>query len=567
MIDDGTARLAAALAEPLERSAAGQRLAAHVGATALIILVHDPDVDAFLPAPGFSQTLPGGAAWRDFLRQARRPGVHHGHVGYPAADQLAPAVSHTSPGAMLIFVGAACDAARVESIGTLAPLLASTLRAEHAALMARGELKVAQAHARQTEALARALDAARAEVERAVMELERQARDLDDARARAEEATEAKDEFLAMLGHELRNPLSPILTALQLMRLKKQSSREQDVIERQVGSLMRLVDDLLDVSRITRGKIELRKERVELSDIAARAIEMASPVLEKKRQVLAVDIPARGLVVDADPSRLAQVLANLLTNAAKYSDNDTEIVFAAEGVGHHVRCRVKDQGIGIGPEMLHRVFDAFVQHRQALDRSQGGLGLGLTIVRSLVQMHGGTVRVHSQGEGKGSEFIVELPRAIGDAPQIPGSRPEASVTTPRRMSRSLERVLVVDDNDDAAMLISEALEALGYTVRTAPDGPAALRIAEEFAPQVALLDIGLPVMDGYELAQRLRDMRNLLTLRLVAVTGYGQGEDKRRSREVGFDAHLVKPIALDELQHVFDSFRRPPVPGSRGAHQ
>jgi len=558
MLDQATVRLAAALADSSERGVAAERLAMHLGVVALLILVEDPIVEAFLPAPGFPQTMPGGAVWRDFLRAARDPGVYRGELGYPTAKQLVPAVAHTDHGIVLIFVGKECDSTLLESVTSVMPLLASTFRAEHATLVARGELKVAQDHARQAEILARALDAARAEVERTVQELERQARALVEARARAEEATQAKDEFLAMLGHELRNPLSPILTALQLMRLKNQSSREQDVIERQVESLMRLVDDLLDVSRITRGKIELRKERVELAELAARAIEMASPVLEKKRQVLAVDIPRRGLLVEVDPSRLAQVLANLLTNAAKYSDTDTEIVFAAERDDAHVRVRVKDRGVGIGPEMLNRVFDLFVQHRQSIDRSQGGLGLGLAIVRSLILMHGGTVRAYSDGEGKGSEFVVELPGAVGEVPLALPSQPLASVNGLRRNALSPERVLVVDDNEDATMLISEALDSLGYVVRTAPDGPTALRIAEEFKPQVALLDLGLPVMDGYELARRLRETTSISTLRLIAVTGYGQAEDKRRSQQVGFDAHLVKPIALHQLQQVFESL----CPGS-----
>jgi CheY-like chemotaxis protein len=384
------------------------------------------------------------------------------------------------------------------------------------------------------------------------VELERQTRELQDARARAEDATRAKDDFLAMLGHELRNPLSPILTALQLMRLKNQSSHEQDVIERQVATLMRLVDDLLDVSRITRGKIELRKERIEFAEIAARAIEMASPILESKRQVLTVDIPPRGLLVDGDPSRLAQVFSNLLTNAAKYSDADTKISFAAAGDDRHLRIRVKDQGIGLTPEMQQRVFDLFVQNRQSIDRSQGGLGLGLAIVRSLVLLHGGTVRATSEGEGSGSEFVVELPRAASDVSLV---RPSGSTAAASRLVRKAahpQRILVVDDNEDAAQLLSEALVALGYVVRTAADGPAALRMAEEFSPHVALLDIGLPVMDGYELAQRLRATDTRGGLRLIAVTGYGQSEDKVRSQAAGFEVHLVKPLALDQLQQVFD---------------
>ena len=457
-------------------------------------------------------------------------------------------------GLLLVFIGA-CDPEECQVVGSIAPLLAATLNAEHAALVARGELAVARNHARQAETLAQALDVTRSDHERSLRELERQAHELQEARARAEEAAQAKDEFLAMLGHELRNPLSPIVTALQLMRLKDQSSREQDIIERQVASLMRLVDDLLDVSRITQGKIELRKTRIELAEVAARAIEMASPMLEKKQQRLSVDIPARGCIVDVDPSRLAQVLANLLTNASKYSDANTQIVFTAGREDGHVRISVCDHGIGISAEMLPVVFDLFVQNRQSIARSQGGLGLGLAIVRSLVALHGGTVTAHSQGEGKGSEFAVQLPLAEGSVAPAPSTQPLTTLAGLQRKSRDVERVLVVDDNDDATTLINEALDSLGYEVRTAPDGPAALRIATEFKPQVALLDIGLPVMDGYELARRLRAAPGLGALRLVAVTGYGQREDKRRSKQAGFEAHLVKPVGLRQLQQVFEAFR------------
>ena len=548
-----TVRLAAALADVTGRPAAAERLARHLGASALVILVKDADVAAFVPAPGFQPTLPGGPAWRSLLQAPPQAGIHRGELEYPAPGTLVPAYVLAEAGLLLVFIGA-CDPRELQAMGSITPLLASTLNAEHAVLVARGELAVARNQARQAETLAQALDTARAEHEHSLRELERQTRELHEARARAEEGAQAKDEFLAMLGHELRNPLSPIVTALQLMRLKNQSSREQDIIERQVASLMRLVDDLLDVSRITEGKIELRKARVELAEVAARAIEMASPMLEKKQQRLSVDIPARGCIVDADASRLAQVLANLLTNASKYSDANTEIVFRAGCQDRMVRISVRDQGIGISPQMLDTVFDLFVQNRQSIARSQGGLGLGLAIVRSLVALHGGTVTAHSKGEGQGSEFVVQLPLAAGSVALLP-AQTLTTVAGLHRKGRDAARVLVVDDNDDATALINEALDSLGYEVRTAPDGLAALRIAAEFKPQVALLDIGLPVMDGYELAQRLRASPGLEALRLVAVTGYGQRKDKRRSKLAGFDAHLVKPVGLRQLQQVFETFR------------
>ena len=521
-------------------------LAAHLQAVAFVALVEDADVGALVPAVGFPQTLPGGPAWRTFLSSLTSPGLHHGTVTYPTRDIPVPAMAWSASQSVMIFIGPDCDVPMVRSLETVIPLLSSILRAEQAAFSAAGELRVAQDHARQAEALAAALDTARADGEDALQQLARQTRALAAAHARAEDAVRAKDEFLAMLGHELRNPLSPILTALQLMRMNGQASWEQEVIERQVSNLKNLVDDLLDVARITGGKIDLRRERIELSAVATRAIELASPLLERKQQTLVVDIPAQGLLIDGDPFRLAQVFANLLTNAAKYSDAGSRVEFAASCAGDRVQVRVRDHGIGLEPEMLDRVFELFVQQRQSADRSDGGLGLGLAIVRSLLSLHGGTVRAQSQGKGFGSEFIVDLPVAESAAAPsaLAALSAESTVVAP---SAASQRILVVDDNDDARQLLAEALTALGYVVRRASDGPEALRIAEIFKPHVALLDIGLSVMDGYELAGHLREKAAGAALRLIAVTGYGQSSDKRRALAAGFDAHLVKPVALEEL--------------------
>jgi signal transduction histidine kinase/DNA-binding response OmpR family regulator len=372
-------------------------------------------------------------------------------------------------------------------------------------------------------------------------------RQLQASEAKAEAANRAKDEFLAVLGHELRNPLAPILTALQIMRLRDRDigAKERAIIERQAQHLVRLVDDLLDVSRITRGKIELKTERVELADVVARAIEMTSPVLEQRQHRLGVHVPARGFAVDGDPDRLAQVVANLLANAAKYTERGGRITVSAERCGDRLAVRVEDTGIGIAPEMLPRVFDMFVQEQQALDRSRGGLGLGLTIVRSLVAMHGGTVEVHSEGRNRGSEFVVALPAAVVRQPA--GAGPAAAPNGARRDAGSGHRILVVDDNEDAAELLASALEIMGYTARVANDGPEALKLAAEFDPDLALLDIGLPVMDGYELARRLHDDPGLRRVPLIAVTGYGQPSDRQRSEAAGFDAHLVKPVDIERV--------------------
>jgi signal transduction histidine kinase len=368
-------------------------------------------------------------------------------------------------------------------------------------------------------------------------------------RAAAEAASLMKDQFLAMLGHELRNPLAPMVTALQLLRMRGNSSREQDILERQVGHLTRLVDDLLDVSRITRGKIELRKRPIELSEAVESALEMATPLLEQRRHRLEVEVPREGLRVDADPERLAQVVLNLLTNAAKYSDMGSAIRVEARRIsGERVRISVADEGVGIAAEMLDKVFDLFVQQPQTLERAKGGLGLGLTIVRNIVELHGGSVSVSSAGPGRGSEFVIELPLLPGhvstaEGPLLPESGVENDADHPR--------VMIVDDNSDAAEMLGEVLRTLGYDTASAPDGPTALTSVRTFRPDVALIDIGLPVMDGYELAQRLRETADETgRLKLVAVTGYGLESDRRRAREAGFDSFLVKPVDVAQLARV-----------------
>jgi signal transduction histidine kinase len=374
---------------------------------------------------------------------------------------------------------------------------------------------------------------------------------INGLREAAEAANRAKDEFLAMLGHELRNPLSPIVTALQVMKLQGPagSERARIVIERQVNHLVRLVDDLLDVSRIARGKVALKKEPLELADIIGKAIEMVSPLLEQRAHTLIVDVP-RGLHLTGDPTRLSQVVSNLLTNAAKYTPAAGRITLHAQHSEDYLVLRVRDTGIGMAPEVLPRIFDLFVQERQAIDRSQGGLGLGLAIVRNLVESHGGTVAVRSEGIGRGSEFIVRLPAAQSAAVLLPPVMQLSSATTSDLARASLPRVLVVDDNEDGVAMLAGVLAMRGYETRVAYDGPSALQLAAQFLPQVALLDIGLPVMDGYELAAHLRGIPELAGLRLIAVTGYGQESDHQRSRAAGFHHHLVKPVGIDALESV-----------------
>lgn len=386
-------------------------------------------------------------------------------------------------------------------------------------------------------------------------------RDIDDvkkladreraARLAAEEANVAKDDFLAMLGHELRNPLAPIATAVQLMKLRSSEgtfTREISVIERQTQHIARLVDDLLDVSRIVRGTVVLQNELTEVAGLVAAAIETASSVVEVGRHTLVVSVPKHGIVVDVDRRRIAQVLANLIANAAKYTPQSGRISVTAACEGTDVVIAVEDTGVGISAELLPRVFDLFVQARQTLDRAQGGMGLGLALVKNLVAMHGGTVSASSLGVGHGSKFTVRLARSEAAAPE------EESPVLPLKVAAGAHqhRILVVDDNVDGAEMLADALESLGYRTTVAHDGPEALRVAGEFDPHVALLDIGLPVMDGFELAARLRARWG--DMKLVAITGYGQESDRHQTTSAGFLAHLTKPVDLDALATLLAKF-------------
>ncbi|HEU5074820.1 MAG TPA: ATP-binding protein, partial [Polyangiaceae bacterium] len=354
-------------------------------------------------------------------------------------------------------------------------------------------------------------------------------------------ASRAKDEFLAMLGHELRNPLAPIQTALDLMRLKNrgQVPAENQVIERQVKHLVRLVDDLLDVSRIAHNRVDLVRKRVDLKDVVERALEIAWPPSSSRAHTVHVEL-GNDLIVLGDAIRLAQVVANLLSNSIKYTPAGGNIWLQTRREGDSAWLSVRDDGQGIGQETLTRVFDMFVQEPQALDRARGGLGLGLAIVRSLVIAHGGTVSAHSDGPGRGTEFVIELPLSLNTAKSVPPGPPPNPV-------RASERVLVVDDNHDARELLARLLGHLGHSTWTADNGFDALAIAAAHHPTLALLDIGLPGMDGYEVARRLKALRGLDNLRMVAVTGYGQAVDRARSWDAGFVAHIVKPLSLEKL--------------------
>ncbi len=374
------------------------------------------------------------------------------------------------------------------------------------------------------------------------------------------EADRRKDEFLAMLAHELRNPLAPIRNALHLLKLPgadaRVGERARGIMERQVEHMVRLVDDLLDVSRIMRDKIDLRREPIDLATVVARAVETAQPALDAEGHELTVSLPAEPLRLDGDLVRLAQVVSNLLHNAAKYTERGGKIALAAERRGDEAVLRVRDNGIGVSPELLPRIFDMFVQAERRTRDARGGLGIGLTLVRRLVEMHGGSIEARSDGPGTGSEFVVRLPllpgAATGDRPPVPAAGPPAGKPAPRR-------VLVADDNPDAADSLAMMLRLQGHDVRVAYGGRAALEQARSEAPDVALLDLGMPVLDGYELAKQFREDPCLRQVLLVAVTGWGQTEDRRRTQEAGFHHHLVKPVEAEALEKVLADLRPNPA--------
>ena len=540
------------LADVENRAGRAQAMAAALGAEDVLVFLHDAEADALMPAPGWRKTLPGGAHWRDFLARGKADGFHRGEL--PWTGQSRQVVGCAAQGLAIVFIGGKVSDADAKLLCSMTPLLKAAISTQQALAVATGELQAARSEIRQAAALMKALDETRAELDRSLIELDWQARSLEQARSRAERATRSKDEFMAMLGHELRNPLAPINTALSLLKMRGVWSQEHDVMQRQVNHMIRLVEDLLDVSRIAGGKLTLERVPTQLATIVARAIETAAPLIDKRRQALVVEVDAQGLCVLGDGARLAQVFANLLTNASKYSDVDSRITVQARRLDDRIRISVRDQGIGIEAGLLEDIFGLFHQQGRGLDRAQGGLGLGLAIVRNLVLLHGGTVEAFSDGPGLGSSFVVELPVCESDhrAHEKPGTK-HAGLAADAEQGL---RILLVDDNADARETLALALSAVGHHVTTATDAFEALKLVDATQPDIAVLDIGLPVMDGYELADRLRQ-RDGPAVALIAVTGYGQPEDKARAHTAGFHAHLVKPVDLNLLMATIRALAAP----------
>jgi signal transduction histidine kinase len=539
-------------AEPEDRERAAAQLAQRLGVDRVLVFVRDPELGALVPARGFPQTISGGHAWRGFLKACRKPGTHVADVDCPAPGPLVRALAHVTENgaALVLFPGphGAPDAEALTFVLRLLPLLGATVRAEQEARLARGEADVARAASSHASSLALALDAARTEVERALSESAR-------LNAELKETDRRKDDFMAMLGHELRNPMAAISGAIEVMRAQpddaRHMARARGIIERQTEQLARLVDDLLDVARITRGKIALRVEPLAVKEIVGRAVEAVNALSSAKHQEVIVDVQD-DVVAHADRTRLEQMVSNLLTNAAKYTDSGGHIRVVVRSEGKDAVIEVEDDGIGIAPEMLPRIFDAFLQVDPAIDRAGGGLGVGLTVVHRLAELHGGRIDASSE-VGKGSTFALRIPSvhaaaADTDAAMAPSSgrkAPGGAAPATRK------RVLVVDDNVDSAEMMVLLVQSWGHDAFHASDGPGAVAMAHELGPDVVLLDIGLPGMDGYEVAARLRDDPLTEAARIIAVSGYGQDADRLKSRAAGCDEHLVKPVDLKSLAKAF----------------
>ena len=436
---------------------------------------------------------------------------------------------------------------------------------------------------RELEVFNRSLQRANSELEAANRSLQSEIAERSRAEEALKEADRHKDEFLAMLAHELRNPLAPIHNAVELMRMKPledpQLTWAREVIARQLTSLTRLVDDLLDVSRITRGKINLTRQAVELEGLISRAVETVQPLFDEHRHQLTLELPDSSVKVFGDATRLSQVIANVLGNAAKYTDEGGQISLTAKVRGTDVEIRIRDNGIGIRQELLPHVFELFTQLDRTDGRTQGGLGIGLALVQRLVQMHGGEVSAASEGPGKGSEFVIRLPLLRREAEPVeaqpertaeamaPSGSEMASAVAPlvtASAARLARRILIADDNNDALESLATLLQLSGHEVYTATNGGTALQSAERHQPEVVLLDIGMPLLDGYEVAKRIRAQPWGQRITLVALTGWGQDSDRRRSREAGFDSHLVKPLDLETLTDLLARLPSVPSGSARG---
>jgi signal transduction histidine kinase len=536
-----------------------------VGETLRILLVDDSEQDRFLVLRELAREFPGvlveAATDADRLAQALEAGnfdlvITDYELRWGDGLQVLRTVKARHPECpVIMFTGSGSEEVAVAAMkgGLDDYLLKSAQHAHRLTAAARAALGRAEARRR----------AARAEAERADLLRREQAARAEAERLyrAAQEEARRKDEFLAMLGHELRNPLAPIRNALHVLQVRPTDDplvqQLHAMMARQVGHMARLVDDLLDASRLARGKIELRREPTDLALTFQRVVEAVRPLIEERRHHLEVRPPAEPVSLHADPVRLEQVLFNLLTNAAKYTEPGGRIELSGQREGGTVVLRVRDTGMGIRPEMLPRIFDLFAQDHGP-ERTGEGLGIGLTLVKSLVELHGGSVEAHSGGPGQGSEFVVRLP---AQPPAGPGLQSREGQEAEGAGGRGF-RVLICDDNVDGAVSLGLLLQLRGHKVRVVHDGRAALEAAREQQPEIILLDLGLPRgPSGFEVGRRLRQDLGLTRTLLAAVTGYGQDEDRRRTTAAGFDRHLLKPVGPEAIDALLEEARRRFSPG------
>lgn len=526
------------LSRPAERPETAAQLATAIGVEAILLFVRDPVLGALVPAQGLPQTVRGGPSWREFLAQCAS-GRDSREVEQPPGTTRT-ALALTCDGVALVALGGNPSPSAIDDVERALPLLAALFKSEQDAALARAEAAAAHEAAGRATVLATALEAARA--------------DAATLNADLREEQRRKDEFLAMLGHELRNPLSPLMNSVEILRRmpgQPVPERLLEVMARQITHLTRLVNDLLDASRVSRGRIDLQREPLLLSQVIHEAVDATRQLMDERAHKLTITGLDEPLVVNGDRVRLTQVFANLLNNAAKYTEPGGRVELSLTCDGSNAVACLTDSGIGISSDMLPRVFDLFAQAPASLKHAQGGLGIGLTLVRMLVELHGGRVSVASAGPGTGSSFTISLP--LSAAPGVTIGYGQTLDRT--RDAPAPLRVMIVDDNSDAADSLALLLKEMGHTTDVAYTAKSALELAAGSAADVVLLDIGLPGISGYEIAQRLRPLEKPST-RFIALTGFGTPDAAQRSREAGFDGHIVKPVTADMLRQILDSATR-----------
>jgi signal transduction histidine kinase/ActR/RegA family two-component response regulator len=538
---------------PDKREAGLKALADYARVKEAYLFGKDEELGIFLPARGLPQTMRQAAKWHSLFAQCEAGTYLSALMPSPSnGEQIHSSVIADKLGlSILVLLGVELDPSIVMQLHALLPLVGAKLTVERAAESAAGHAMAAHDASRQAKSLNIALDANRRELQKAFQQLEKELKVRREAEHKLRETDRKKDEFLAMLAHELRNPLAPINMAAQLIKLPSAGQRQVEhasqIIGRQVAHMTSLLNDLLDVSRVTRGKIALEKEAVDVKGVITDAIEQSKALVQLKQHQLNVHLTGETVYVEGDKTRLVQIIANILVNAAKYTPSQGIIDLQLDATSDAVLIRVSDNGIGIEADLMPHIFELFTQAPRSPDRSQGGLGIGLALVKSLVDQHGGSICAQSQGANLGSEFTVRLPRFSRSL-----HAPISSLENQMPASEEALTVLVVDDNVDAASTLAAFIESLGHRVLAGYSGKEAIKLSASQGFDVIFLDIGLPDMTGYEVAKKMRESNVSEGAVLAALTGYGQAQDKELAHEAGFDVHLTKPADFSKLMSVLN---------------